>query len=81
MAITREKLIAWQNEVREHGMDSGQLSAAGTAIKEIAILTGHRIERSEVGLPGEFDQLDDNALETLVKERFARAVREAEAVR
>jgi hypothetical protein len=55
--ITKEKLVGWQNEVRERGMESGRLSAAGTAIKEISILTGHRVERSEVGAPGEYDAL------------------------
>jgi hypothetical protein len=33
----------------------GQLSAAIAAIKEKGVLTGKRIERREVGGPGEFE--------------------------
>jgi hypothetical protein len=70
--ITKEKLVEWHNDVRERGMKSGQLSAADTAIKEISILTGHRIEKSEIGQPGEFDSFSDDELERALIERFAR---------
>jgi hypothetical protein len=53
-------------------LESGQLSASGTAIKEISILTGHRVERSEVGAAGEFDALTDDELERMLVERIAR---------
>jgi hypothetical protein len=51
--ITREKLVEWHNDVRKQGMKSGQLSAADKAITEISVLTGLRVERSEVGSPDE----------------------------
>jgi hypothetical protein len=35
-------------------------------------LTGIRIERSEVGRPGEFENLSDDALEHLLLERLIR---------
>jgi hypothetical protein len=70
--ITKEKLIEWHNEIREQGKKSGQLSPAETAIKEISVLTGHRIERSEIGGPGEFDALTDDELWRVVVERFER---------
>ena len=70
--ITKEKLVEWQNEVRQRGLDSGQLAAAGTAIKEISILTGHRVERSEVGAPGEFEALTDDELARALMQRVAR---------
>jgi hypothetical protein len=54
------------------GARSGQLSAAVAAGKEIGIYTGHRIERSEVGLPGEFESMQDDELERMVAERFHR---------
>jgi hypothetical protein len=38
-------------------MASGQISAAVTAIKEKGILSGKRIERQEVGGPGEYEVL------------------------
>jgi hypothetical protein len=69
--VTPETLIEWQNEVREQGMKSGQLSAASTAIREISILTDHRIERSEIGSPGEFDHLTDDELERVLVQRMA----------
>jgi hypothetical protein len=53
-------------------MQSGQLSAAVAAIKEKGVLTGKRIERSEVGGPGEFDALTDDELERALVERIAR---------
>ena len=40
-------------------MEGGQLSTAVAAIKEKGVLTGRRIERAEIGEPGEFDALDD----------------------
>jgi hypothetical protein len=36
-------------------LENGQLSAAVAAIKEKGVLSGKRIERAEVGAPGEFD--------------------------
>jgi hypothetical protein len=44
--------------------------AAVAAIKEKGVLTGKRIEHSEVGPPGAFDALSDDELERAVVERF-----------
>jgi len=52
-------------------VESGQLSAGMTAVKEIGVLTGHRIERSEIGAPGEFDHLNDDELERALVERLS----------
>jgi hypothetical protein len=41
--------------VSQRAMESKQFSAAIAAIKEKGVLSGARIERSEVGAPGEFD--------------------------
>ncbi len=46
-------------------MKAGQYSAAVAATKEIGVLTGIRIERSERGQPGEFDWLDKLSVEEL----------------
>jgi hypothetical protein len=43
-------------------MESGQLNARVAAIKEKGVLSGKRVERSEVGGPGEFDHLSDDEL-------------------
>ena len=52
-------------EARKGAMKAGQYSAAVAATKEIGVLTGIRIERSERGQPGEFDWLDKLSLEEL----------------
>jgi hypothetical protein len=44
------------------GAHAGQLNAAVAAIKEKGVLSGKRVERSEVGGPGEFDHLSDDEL-------------------
>ena len=56
--------------MRARAMESGQLSAAVAAIKEKGVLSGQRIERREIGAPGEFDALSDDELERAVRERF-----------
>jgi len=53
-----------------HG--KGQLGAAVAAIKEKGVLSGKRIERSEVGSPGEVDHLTDDELERALIERLAQ---------
>jgi hypothetical protein len=40
------------------------------AAREISVLTGHRIERSEVGAPGEFESMQDDELERVLIERL-----------
>jgi hypothetical protein len=53
-------------------MESGQLSAAVTAIKVKGVLSGKWIERAEVGAPGEFETMTDDELERALMERIAR---------
>jgi hypothetical protein len=48
-------LIEMAQEARKAAMEKGQVSAAVAAIKEIGILFGIRVERSESGRPREFD--------------------------
>ncbi|HEY7243379.1 MAG TPA: hypothetical protein VH678_05790 [Xanthobacteraceae bacterium] len=57
-AVTVDGLIAKAEAVLAAAMEAGQHSAAIAAIKEIGVLSGKRIERSERGQPGEFDWLD-----------------------
>jgi hypothetical protein len=52
-------------------MESGQLSAAIAAIREMGVLSGQRIERREIGVPGEFESLADDELEHALRERFS----------
>jgi phage terminase small subunit len=69
--VTAESLVAEVEEVRQRAMESGQLSAAVAAIKEKGVLTGKRIERSELGAPGEFEALSDDELERALAERLS----------
>jgi hypothetical protein len=48
-------------------MESGQLSAGVPAIREKGI--GKRVERAELGAPGEFEALSDDDLEQALAER------------
>ena len=59
-------------EARASAMVSHQYSAAVAAIKEKGVLSGHRVERREIGGPGEFEHLSDDELLTALRERFAR---------
>src|SRR6516165_3907624 len=61
--VTAESLMKEAEEVRVRAMGSGQLTAAVAAIKEKGVLSGKRVERSEVGLPGEFDHMSDEERE------------------
>jgi len=58
-AITRQSLVEKLEE------EAGQYGAAVAASKEISVLLGIRIERSERGGPGEFDWVDRLNLEEL----------------
>ena len=53
-------------------MESGQLSAAVAAIREMGVLSGQRIECREIGAPGEFEALADDKLERALVDRFTR---------
>ena len=60
--VTAESLMKEAEEVRVRAMERGQLNAAVAAIKEKGVLSGKRVERSEVGGPGQFDHLSDEEL-------------------
>jgi hypothetical protein len=56
--ITRASLIEMARDVYVQAKQSGQMSAATMALKELGVLSGIRIERSERGSPGQFDWLE-----------------------
>jgi hypothetical protein len=57
-------------EVHKRALENGQLPAAVAATREIRVLTGHRVERKEIGPPGTFDDLSDDQLERAPVDRF-----------
>ena len=63
--ITRQGLIEMAQEIRTKAIEAGQLSAAVAATKEIGVLAGIRIERSERGAPGEFDWVEKLSIDEL----------------
>ena len=69
-AVTRQSLIEKAQEICAKAIEAGQLSAATAAVKEIGVLSGIRIERSERGQPGEFEFLEKMSPEEL--EAYAR---------
>jgi hypothetical protein len=70
--VTVESLVEKHDEIYKRALESGQLSAGISAVKEISVLTGKRVERSEVGGPGEYDAMTDDELERQIMERVAR---------
>ena len=57
-AITLEGLIEKASQILDLAMAEKQFSAAVAALQEIGTLSGLRIERREVGRPGEFELLN-----------------------
>jgi hypothetical protein len=76
--VTAETLMDQAEAILTRAMESGQLSAAVSALKEKGVLSGKRVERSEVGAPGEFEAMTDDELLAALRERFARLERELE---
>jgi hypothetical protein len=68
--VTADSLIEEAEAVRVLAMDRGQCGAANGAIKEKGVLSGVRVERSEIGGPGEFDHMSDEELDRALIEQF-----------
>src|SRR5204863_7727703 len=66
-AITTWTGISAADEIRGLAIRDKQYSAAVGAVKEMGILSGLRIDRREVGSPGEFDRLSDDELMQLIE--------------
>lgn len=68
-SVTVESLLGEAEEIRAAALADGEFSAAIAAVREKGILSGKRVERSEHGLPGEFERLTSDELrEALVAE-------------
>jgi phage terminase small subunit len=63
--ITRQSLIEMARELYAQAKGAGQTAAAVAALKEMGVLSGIRIERSERGHPGEFEWLDKLSVDEL----------------
>jgi phage terminase small subunit len=65
--VTVASLVAAADEIRGLAIRDKQYSAAVGAVKEMGILTGLRVDRREVGSPGEFDRMSDKELMQLIE--------------
>lgn len=72
--ITVASLVARADELRELAIEHKQISAGVAAVKEIGILTGLRIDRREVGAPGEFERLSDDELRHYIASENAKLI-------
>lgn len=72
--VTVASLVARADEARRNATSDKQHSAAVAAIKEIGILTGLRIDRREVGAPGEFERLSDEELKHFIASENAKLI-------
>jgi hypothetical protein len=57
VAVTLEGLIEKASQILDLAIAEKQFSAAVVALQEVGTLSGLRIERREVGRPGEFELL------------------------
>jgi hypothetical protein len=73
LEITLSLLIERADMIFRQAMAAGQFNAAINALKELGVLSGKRVERSERGEPGEFDRMSDEELREAVTES-ARAL-------
>jgi phage terminase small subunit len=74
--VTPESLLDEAEQARAQAMKNAREGAAVSAIREKGVLAGVRIERSEIGAPGEFDHLSDDELKHLLIERLVQAAPE-----
>ena len=58
LGVTKESLIVKYESIAEDARADGQHSAAVSAYKEVSILSGHRIERQEIGAPDDFAAIE-----------------------
>lgn len=69
--VTVASLIEEAEEARQLAMATDNPSAAVQAIREKGVLSGKRVQRTEIGAPGEFDHLSDEELFALFQEGAA----------
>ena len=71
--ITLEWLVEENLRLYREAKALGQLRDARESLKELGVLSGKRVERSERGEPGEFERMSDEELRENLTER-ARAL-------
>jgi hypothetical protein len=69
LEITLAVLIERADQIYRQAIVAGQLNAAINALKELGVLSGKRVERSERGEPGEFERMSDEELREAIEVR------------
>ena len=69
LEITLSLQIERADMIFRQAMAAGQFNAANSALKELGVLSGKRVERSERGEPGEFERMSDEELRAAVTEQ------------
>jgi phage terminase small subunit len=72
--VTVSDLVSAADEIRELAIRDKQYSAAVGAVKEIGVLTGLRVDRREVGKPGDFEHLSDDELAKWIASESAKLI-------
>ena len=72
--LTVGDLLERAEELRLLAIQHRQISAGVAALKEAGILSGLRIDRREVGSPGEFERLTDDELKRFIASETARLI-------
>jgi hypothetical protein len=72
LEITLAVLIERADQIYRQAMLAGQFNAAISALKELGVLSGKRIERAERGQLGEFDRMSDEELHKAVLDSTER---------
>ena len=69
--VTTELLIGYCEQARQMAEQLKQPQSVIAAIKEMGVLSGKRIERSEQGEPGEFEGLNEQELADYIGQKMA----------
>ena len=75
LTVTLEWLLEKAEEARQQAMQLGQTSAAVGAIKELGVLSGHRVEKSERRNVNIHDMSDDELIAVVRGEAEAEGKR------
>lgn len=70
--LTIEKLIEYADEVRVAAVEAKQHAAAVSAIKEMGVLSGLRVEKSERLIKQDVRSLSDDELDAAIADALAR---------
>lgn len=72
--VTEDSLLAELEEARQSALGNAQSGAAVQATMGKARITGHIIDRKEVGKPGDFDSMSEDELRAWLKANAVQTI-------